>query len=139
MTDVVTKVSIGGQVYPFWQVDTNEGVENVYLTQAEYDVLTPAQKADTTKCYKIYATGTVPGSVIDADVVGYDNTDSGLTATNMQDAIDEIVETGIGGDIAYAPTSPYKPKYHWVGTQAQYDALSQYYTDEENDTIYMTI
>lgn len=92
MTDVITKVSIGGQVYPFWQVDTNEGVENVYLTQAEYDVLTPAQKADTTKCYKIYTTGTVPGSVIDSDVVGYDNTDSGLTATNVQDAIDEMNE-----------------------------------------------
>lgn len=31
------------------------------------------------------------GSTVTADVVTYDNTDSGLTATNVQDALDEIV------------------------------------------------
>lgn len=38
-----------------------------------------------------------------------------------------------------APNSPIKPKYNWYGTQAQYEALSQYYTDEPNDTVYHTI
>ena len=38
-----------------------------------------------------------------------------------------------------APNSPIKPKYNWYGTQAQYDALSQYYTDTQNDTVYHTI
>ena len=43
------------------------------------------------------------------------------------------------GAIQYNTNSPYKPGYFRVGTQAQYDALSQYYTEQENDTIYMTI
>lgn len=30
------------------------------------------------------------GTEVDADIVAYDNTDSGLTATNVQDAIDEL-------------------------------------------------
>jgi len=38
-----------------------------------------------------------------------------------------------------SPNSPLTPKYVWYWTQAQYDALSQYYTDEENDTVYFTI
>lgn len=33
------------------------------------------------------------GSTVTADVVTYDNTDSGLTATNVQDALDEIVSS----------------------------------------------
>ena len=39
---------------------------------------------------------------------------------------------------SYAPTSPMKPKYHWVGTEAEYQALQQKYTDEEGDTMYFT-
>lgn len=38
-----------------------------------------------------------------------------------------------------APNSPLAPKYRWYGTQAQYEALTQYYTDEEGDTVYFTI
>jgi hypothetical protein len=43
------------------------------------------------------------------------------------------------GAIQYNTNSPYKPGYFRVGTQAQYDALSQYYTEQENDTMYFTI
>jgi hypothetical protein len=43
------------------------------------------------------------------------------------------------GAIQYNTNSPYKPGYFRVGTQAQYDALSQYYTVQENDTMYFTI
>jgi hypothetical protein len=43
------------------------------------------------------------------------------------------------GWIQLAPNSPLKPKYHWYWTEAQYQALSQYYTDEPEDTVYHTI
>ena len=71
MTDVITKVSIGGQVYPFggW---SSEWQEVVYLTQAEYDAL-PASKLTDGKIYKIKTSGVAPtpggGVVIDWDVV----------------------------------------------------------------------
>ena len=38
-----------------------------------------------------------------------------------------------------APNSPLSPKHQWFWTEAQYKALSQYYTDEANDTVYYTI
>lgn len=38
-----------------------------------------------------------PGGAVQADEVEYDNTDSGLTATNVQDAIDELAQGGAGG------------------------------------------
>ena len=41
--------------------------------------------------------------------------------------------------IQLAPNSPLTPTYFWYWTQAQYDALSQYYTEEEGDTVYYTI
>ena len=63
----------------------------------------------------------------DWDVIKYD-----ATTQKYVNAPDEW-------GLAYTPTSPYKPKYHRVGTQAQYDALSQYYTEEENDTIFFTV
>jgi len=63
----------------------------------------------------------------DWDVIKYD-----ATTQKYVNAPDEW-------GLAYTPTSPYKPKYHRVGTQAQYDALSQYYTEQENDTMYFTI
>ena len=88
MTDVITKVSIGGQVYPFggW---SSEWQEVVYLTQAEYDAL-PASKLTDGKIYKVKTTGVVPGGSADASDVEYDNTTSGLQADNVQDAIDEV-------------------------------------------------
>lgn len=57
MTDIVTKVSIWGQVVPIgWG---SEGQEVVYLTQAEYDAL-PASKLTDGKIYKIKTSGVVP-------------------------------------------------------------------------------
>lgn len=38
-----------------------------------------------------------------------------------------------------APNSPLTPKYRRYWTQAQYEALTQYYTDEAGDTVYFTI
>lgn len=44
---------------------------------------------------------TVPATP-EADDIAYDNTDSGLTATNVQDAIDEIAQGGSGGTGSYS-------------------------------------
>lgn len=61
--------------------------EAVEISQADYDLLTPVQKADKTKIYYIYdASG--GGGASDARDVAYDNSESGLSATNVQDAID---------------------------------------------------
>lgn len=58
MTDIVTKVSIWGQVVPIgW--GSAEWAEVVYLTQAEYDVL-PASKLTDGKIYKIKTSGVAP-------------------------------------------------------------------------------
>lgn len=68
---------------------TTEWQEVVYLTQAEYDAL-PASKLTDGKIYKVKTTGVVPGGSADASDVEYDNTTSGLTATDVQSAIDEV-------------------------------------------------
>ena len=57
--------------------------------------------AETTSKYRIKQKVSSTDTLVlhpetDADIVSYDNTDSGLTATNVQDAIDEIVESGVG-------------------------------------------
>ena len=46
------------------------------------------------------------GEGVQAENVGYDNTDSGLTATNVQDAIDELAQGGTvdADDVAYDNT-----------------------------------
>ena len=83
--------------------------EHEFITQAAYDLLTPAQKA--AKVYMIKEEW-VPGSwltagagiditndVISADMstAVYDNTTSGATATNVQDAIDEVFQSVSNG------------------------------------------
>ena len=89
MTDIVTKVSIWGQVVPIgWG---SEWQEVVYLTQAEYDAL-PASKLTDGKIYKVKTSGVVPGGSTNASDVEYDNTTSWLTADNVQEAIDEVVQ-----------------------------------------------
>lgn len=125
MTDIVTKVSIWGQVVPIgWG---SEGQEIVYLTQAEYDAL-PASKLTDGKIYKVKTTGVVPGGSIDASDVEYDNTTSGLTADNVQDAIDEVsqemstIQSTV--DTIFAPftTATTNPR----PTQIRWDVSSEY-------------
>lgn len=57
MTDVITKVAIGWVEYPFagWG---SSGEEHEFITQADYDNLTPAQKAE--KVYMITGEGETP-------------------------------------------------------------------------------
>ena len=57
MTDVITKVAIGWVEYPFaWWGSSGE--EHEFITQAEYEQLTPAQKAE--KVYMITGEGETP-------------------------------------------------------------------------------
>ena len=97
MTDVITKVSIGGQVYPFagWG---SEWQELIYISQADYDNLTPAEKADATKNYVIIGEGGIPVPTdINAEDVDFDNTWTGMQSDNVQDAIDEVFQSVSNG------------------------------------------
>lgn len=58
------------------------------MTKAEYDALSEAKKMDGT----VYMITDDTGGW-EAENASYDNTDSGLTATNVQDALDEICNT----------------------------------------------
>lgn len=56
------------------------------MTKAEYDALSEAKKMDGT----VYMITDDTGGW-EAENASYDNTSSGLTATNVQDALDEVV------------------------------------------------
>lgn len=92
MTNVVKKVSINGQVVPFGGGGSGEANETVYLTQAEYDVLTPDEHTD----YVIYDTNTSPIG-IDAESVSFDNTQTTMQSDNVQDAIEEVFQSVSNG------------------------------------------
>ena len=107
--NVIQKVYNGWNEYLVGWGST-EWAEVVYLTQAEYDAL-PASKLTDGKIYKVKTTG-VPWSVLtagagiditsntisaDMSTAVYDNTTSGATATNMQDAMDEVFQSVSNG------------------------------------------
>lgn len=95
MTNVIKKIAHGNQMYIVaWGGSAGDGMETVYLTQSQYDSLTPEEKADTTKQYAIISS--TSGS-LDADVVNYDNTTSGATATDVQWALDEVFQSVSNG------------------------------------------
>ena len=90
------------------------GDNSVMLTQAEYDALVEAGTVDPTVLYMI--TDRNLGCTPYAAGIIYDNTDTGLTATNVQDAIDEVVEDVIpeaGNSLVKAPVvaDVYTPTY----------------------------
>ena len=65
------------------------------VTLAQWNALTPAQQASGD--YVITDAPTVP---LSAGNVPYDNTTSGLTADDVQEAIDELAQGG-GGGVSY--------------------------------------
>lgn len=106
---------------------------HISLTAAEYDALTPAQKINGSE-YFVYDSATGLGEIyrndikygtgtLDAINVIYDNTTSALTATNVQDALDEVVENIDG--------------LFNVLTKAQYDALTP--VQQNDGTIYFVV
>ena len=60
-------------------------VENIHVIQSESELDNLPDG--------LYMLDEDEGTVIDGSAVGYDNTDSGLEADNVQDAIDEVVDT----------------------------------------------
>lgn len=108
------------------------------VTLAQWNALTPQQQASGD--YVISDATFVP---LSADLIPYDNTTSGLTADDVQEAIDEIAQGGVvgelndlsdvtisnvsGGDslVYNGANSEWENKQlTWEGTQAQYDALT---------------
>ena len=67
----------------------------VTVTQAQYDALSEAEKKNGT-VYYIYDSD----ALLDASDVSYDNSSSGLSATNVQVAVDEV-KNGLSNKIKY--------------------------------------
>ena len=78
----MTKIMKGGVAY-------NSTANMVALTQAEYNSLSTAQKNNG----NFYFIVDSDPSYFSAENIDYDNTDSGLTSTDIQAAIDEVVDT----------------------------------------------
>lgn len=76
----MTKIMKGGIAY-------NSTSNMVALTQAEYNTLSPTQKNNGT----FYFITDADPSYYSAANIDYSNTSSGLSATNVQSAIDEVV------------------------------------------------
>lgn len=71
--------------------DTNKNVQvDVELTQAEYDALPSSKLTDDVNYWITDGENNPLNNTVMASGVAYDNTDSGLTATNAQDAVDEL-------------------------------------------------
>lgn len=77
----MTKIMKGGVAY-------NSTSNIVALTQAEYNALSTAQKNNG----NFYCITDADPSYFSAENIDYDNTDSGLSAINIQDAIDEVAD-----------------------------------------------
>lgn len=82
---------VAGSIYDMIYDGTNFQLatppsESIILTQAQYDALTTGEQNNG----KTYYISDAPQGDIDANLVYYDNTTSGLSATNLQTAIDEL-------------------------------------------------
>ena len=120
------------------------------VTLAQWNLLTPEQQASGD--YVVTGVSTVS---LDASLVPYDNTSSGLAADDVQEALDELAQGGGGGTAAtttYDNTqvSPSSLRLSatdvqnaidevvertWEGTQAQYNAIT---TKDPNTIYYVT-
>lgn len=93
LTDVSISSVQSGQVLQYdgsdW-INANVGNANIWEgTQAQYDAIL-VKDPDT-----VYFITDADSDTFSADAVEYDNTDSGLSATTVQSAIDEIVEHNV--------------------------------------------
>lgn len=81
------------------KVDTVNGIQpdvyknvqvDIELTKAEYDALPSSKESDDVNYWIKDGTDIPAASVISASGVQYDNTQSGMSATNVQGAVDEV-------------------------------------------------
>ena len=71
--------------------DANKNVQiDVELTQAQYDALPSTKNSDNINYYITDGISNSEYNTISASGILYDNTDSGLTAATVQEAVDEI-------------------------------------------------
>ena len=108
LTDVTISSATNGQVLKYngsnW-VNSNDstGVSSVTVTQVQTTGTKIATITVDSTSTDVYAPSGGGGSS-SADQVSYDNTTSGLTATNVQDAIDEVVtDLGSKADASDVP------------------------------------
>lgn len=111
-------------------IDTNSGalIKLWYGTKEEYDALDP--KDD----YTIYILSDEVGGDVLADEIAYDNTLSGLNATNVQVALDEIATTAGKAGYVLETNKGLQQKF-WRGTKEEYDAL----TEKDEATMYIVV
>jgi microcystin-dependent protein len=82
---------------PGAEANTQVYFDGVYVSKTDYSisgaVITFAAPitSGTTEVEVVYGTALTQGAVTDADLVEYDNSTSGLTATDVKAAIDEVV------------------------------------------------
>jgi len=100
----MTKIMKGGVAY-------NSTANMVALTQAEYNALSTAQKNNG----NFYCITDADPSYFSAENIDYDNTESGLLSTNIQDAIDELIES----KTAYSTTEKVVGK--WIDGSTVYE------------------
>jgi len=101
MDKIIKKDIVNGVEYKYnwigWGGST-EGATLIYISQADYDNLTPAEKADATKNYVIIGEGSIPVPTdINAEDVDFDNTWTGMQSDNVQDAIEEVFQSVSNG------------------------------------------
>ena len=85
------KIIKNGRTYGGGGGSSSSGGDNsVVLTQAEYDALPSSKLTDNINYFVTDGQASPEYNTISASGISYDNTDSGLTATNVQDAIDEL-------------------------------------------------
>lgn len=118
MASIKEVILPSGNAYEF-----RDAITHVDLTQAEYDALVAAGAVDNDKVYFI-TDGDAPAA--SASDVTYSNTQSGLSATNVQDAIDVVnavvssispitpLPTIAGTYVLQVTVSGNTPNYSWV-------------------------
>ena len=101
MDKIIKKDIVNGVEYKYNWIGWGGSItENnvIYISQADYDNLTPAEKADATKNYVIIGAGGIPvPTEIDAEDVNFDNTWTSMQSDNVQDAIEEVFQSVSNG------------------------------------------
>lgn len=108
--------------------NTGEIIKMWYGTKEQYDAIDP--KDD----YTIYILSDEVGGDVLANEVVYDNTLSGLNATNVQVALDEIVATAGKAGYVLETNKGLQQKF-WRGTKEEYDAL----IEKDEATMYIIV
>lgn len=128
--DLVAIDFVGNTDFASGIIETNTGalIKLWYGTTAEYEAI-GTKDNDT-----IYILSDDNSDEIVANEVVYDNGVSGLLATNVQAALDEIATTTGKAGYVFETNKGLQQKF-WRGTQAEYDVIET----KDEDTMYIII